>query len=63
MGMYNGYAISSPTDHTITEDSCPEIIENMTLQTFGDLTYKEQLIIRRKWPHVYERLTAPQGRK
>ena len=60
MGMYNSYAISGPTDRTIREDSEPGTVENMSLETFKSLSYKEQVIIKRHWPAVYERLTAPQ---
>ena len=60
MSIYQKYAICGPTDRTIKESSAPEEVEAMTLETFKSLSYKEQVIIKRHWPAVYERLTAPQ---
>lgn len=61
--MYTKSYLASDPKRRDIEDFTPDEIKTMSLETFDQLSYKEQVILRKHFPDTYNRLIEIQELK
>lgn len=61
--MYTKSYLASDPKRRDIEDFTPDEIKNMSLETFDQLTYREQVILRKHFPDSYNRLIEMQEQR